>query len=52
MGKKSILSRLLGQILKKGQGQGALRSDVPQDGAAKLSPSAEKLLMEMKFGKR
>jgi hypothetical protein len=52
MGKKSLLSRLLGQILKKAHGQRALRSDVEQNRAAKASPSAEKLLMEMKFGKR
>lgn len=50
MGKRSVLSRLLSHIFKKGGGQKASRAGVPQALAGNFA--AEKLLLEMKFGKR
>lgn len=52
MGEKSLLSRLLAFFVKRGNGQKACRGAKSQAQAQEGNSSAEKLLLEMKFGKR
>ncbi|MEJ5377265.1 MAG: hypothetical protein WHX93_11850 [bacterium] len=52
MGKRSFISRIIRLIMKKNRGPRASRGALSQEQAPGVRSSAEKLLLEMKFGKR